>query len=70
MLPINRSKHIFLLVIDKCTSVLGAMSSVSANSELKVYSDSLLLWVESVLLCPGLGTFCEVNNNPKTIHLT
>lgn len=53
----------------KCTSVLNGMSSVSAISELKVYSDSLLLWVESVLLCPGLGTFCKANK-PSTINTT
>lgn len=59
-----------LTFIDRClkyTSVLDGISSVSAISELKVYSDSLLLWVESVLLCPGLGTFCNTN---KQLQLT
>lgn len=52
-----------------CTSALDGTSSVSAISELKVYSDSLLLWVESVLLCPGLDTVCKASN-PGINHMT
>lgn len=41
------------------TSAAREPSSNSAYSELYVYSDSLLLWVESVLLWPGLDAFCR-----------
>lgn len=45
------------------TSILTGKSSASVISELKVYSDSLLLWVESVLLCPGLGMLWSAKRN-------
>lgn len=47
------------------TSILTGKSSASVISELKVYSDSLLLWVESVLLCPGLGMFWSANERSQ-----
>lgn len=59
----------YLFIFFNITSILSGKSSASVISELKVYSDSLLLWVESVLLCPGLGMLWSANETNQYCYM-